>query len=72
MIRTSTHYPPEGERSGGGAGLGLGGVKEKLAEETRRKESDIEATGFRKLPRRFFIVIKLHKTGHLSVGRLVR
>ena len=29
--------PPEGDRSGGGAELGLGGVKEKLAEKSRRK-----------------------------------
>ena len=58
--------PPKGDRSGGGAGLGLGGVKEKLCqkrveEKSRRKESDRSATGFGKLPRRLFIAIKLHE-----------
>ena len=34
--------PPEGDRSGGGAGLGLGGVKEKLWEKRVEKKSRTE------------------------------
>ena len=41
-----------------------------VAEKSRRKESDRGATGFRKPPRRLFIVIKLHEADHLLANSL--